>query len=326
MDDKLAVQNNTPSTKQVVIRNPSVNAIIPKNFDEVTKFSEAIAKSKMCPPAFRNDPDSCKVAVLHGLEIGLKPMQAIQGIAVISGKPSVWGDTMVALARAHPDFEWIKESFEGDEDQDTLAAFCEIKRRGCDSVMVIFAIADAKKAGLWGKQGPWTQYPRRMLQMRARSWAIRDNFQDALMGMYNADEMQDVPSDIIDITPVPEEEIGKVELARKEITNYTAKRKRDWWEKFENKLKENSTDSEFAEIQAMIPPGPGRPPIKKTEEEPPDNVEIPAALSTHGKALFPAYLDAKHYGEEALRDWLNDNAMAVENLPEDDRGYFASGK
>jgi len=35
---------------------------------------------------------------------------------------------------------------------------------------------------LWGKGGPWTNYPRRMLQMRARALCIRDSFADALHG------------------------------------------------------------------------------------------------------------------------------------------------
>ena len=48
------------------------------------------------------------------------------------------------------------------------------------------------QAGLWGKQGPWKQYPKRMLQMRARGFAIRDAFPDALRGMYMAEEVQDI--------------------------------------------------------------------------------------------------------------------------------------
>jgi hypothetical protein len=52
-------------------------------------------------------------------------------------------------------------------------------------------VAEAKKAGLWGKQGPWTQYPRRMLQMRARGFALRDAFPDVLRGLVTAEEAAD---------------------------------------------------------------------------------------------------------------------------------------
>jgi len=50
----------------------------------------------------------------------------------------------------------------------------------------------AKTAGLLGKQGPWTQYPRRMMQMRARSWALRDVFPDVLRGMPIAEDIMDI--------------------------------------------------------------------------------------------------------------------------------------
>ena len=57
-----------------------------------------------------------------------------------------------------------------------------------------------KKAGLWGKAGPWSQYPKRMLQMRARSFALRDKFADALSGLLMAEEVQDY-STTVDVTP-----------------------------------------------------------------------------------------------------------------------------
>ena len=56
-------------------------------------------------------------------------------------------------------------------------------------------MADAKTAGLIGKQGPWTQYPKRMRQMRARAFALRDVFPDVLRGMPVAEELQDMPKE-----------------------------------------------------------------------------------------------------------------------------------
>jgi len=58
---------------------------------------------------------------------------------------------------------------------------------------VIFSKEDAETAKLWGKQGPWQTYPKRMLAMRARGWAIRNVFPDALKGIQVAEEVQDIP-------------------------------------------------------------------------------------------------------------------------------------
>ncbi|GIV50961.1 MAG: hypothetical protein KatS3mg038_1482 [Candidatus Kapaibacterium sp.] len=52
-----------------------------------------------------------------------------------------------------------------------------------------FRVKDAKLAGLWAKPGPWQQFPHRMLQMRARSWALRDTFPDVLRGVVAAEEL-----------------------------------------------------------------------------------------------------------------------------------------
>jgi hypothetical protein len=56
-----------------------------------------------------------------------------------------------------------------------------------------------REGGLKGKQGPWTNYPKRMLQMRARSWCLRDVYPDVLRGVHVAEEAQDMPEK--DVTP-----------------------------------------------------------------------------------------------------------------------------
>jgi hypothetical protein len=69
-------------------------------------------------------------------------------------------------------------------------------------VTVKFSVEDAKRAGLWGKQGPWSAYPKRMMQMRARGFALRDAFPDVLKGLITAEEAEDYPSQPEkDITP-----------------------------------------------------------------------------------------------------------------------------
>ena len=86
------------------------------------------------------------------------------------------------------------ERVEGDGED--MVAICETKRHGWPSPVVgKFSVADAKLAGRWGKAGPWKQYPRRMLQMRARGFALRDAFADALKGIQSAEEVQDIPTE-----------------------------------------------------------------------------------------------------------------------------------
>ena len=100
-------------------------------------------------------------------------MQARQNIAVINGKPSVYGDAMMALVQASPVCEDVEEFFE-DEGTPNPVAVCVAKRKNRKPVVAKFSVEDAKRAGLWGKQGPWSAYPKRMMQMSARGFALRD--------------------------------------------------------------------------------------------------------------------------------------------------------
>lgn len=164
----------------------------PKTLDQMMDLANMVISSGLAPSTLKGSPQAVLIAMQHGMELGLAPMQAIQSIAVINGRPSIWGDAALALAMAHPDFEDIEETFERGATAEDMLAKCEVKRKGRSSVVRTFSVGDARKAGLWDKAGPWKQYPKRMLQMRARSFAIRDSFPDALKGVAIVEEMRDV--------------------------------------------------------------------------------------------------------------------------------------
>jgi hypothetical protein len=167
--------------------------LTPSNLKEAMEFSKIIAESDLVPKDYKGKPGNVLVAVQMGLELGLPPLQAIQGIAVINGRPSLWGDALLALVRASPHFESI------DEEQTETEAVCRVKRRGEAAITRSFSVTDATKARLSNKEGPWQQYPRRMLQMRARAFALRDAFADVLKGVAMAEEAQDIPDRSRDI-------------------------------------------------------------------------------------------------------------------------------
>ena len=163
------------------------------SMDDAYRFAKMVSSSEFAPKDFRGKPESCLLAIQAGSEVGLSPMQSLQSIAVINGRPSIWGDAAMALVQASPVCEYIREYVEGDGDN--LVAVCEAKRRGYPAPTVVrFSVADAKKASLWGKSGPWQQYPTRMLALRARGFALRNAFADALRGLITAEEAQDYPT------------------------------------------------------------------------------------------------------------------------------------
>lgn len=162
------------------------NLMLPQTLSEAMQYSEMMAKSQIIPKDYQGKPENVLVAVQWGHEIGLPPLQAMQNIAVINGRPSLWGDAVLALVRGSGKLEMIDERIENE------VAICRVKRKGEIEQVRTFSMAEAKQAGLIGKQGPWSQYPNRMLQMRARAFAMRDVFPDVLKGIAVAEEVQDV--------------------------------------------------------------------------------------------------------------------------------------
>ena len=158
------------------------------DFEQAWRLADMISKSQLCPKAYAGKPGDCMTAMLMGAELGLNPIQSLQNIATINGKPSLYGDACLALVMQHPQFSGINETIS----EDGTSATCELKR-GNSKVSRTFTKKAAEAAGLWGKPGPWQQYTQRMLQMRARSWAIRDLYPDALAGLSVVEEQQDAP-------------------------------------------------------------------------------------------------------------------------------------
>lgn len=160
-------------------------------FEQACKVAEFISKSQLVPDAYRGKPADIVIAMQLGMEVGIAPLQALQSIAVINGRPSLWGDAVKGLVIGHRDcVDFVEDEPQGDTPE-AWTATCTITRRGKTPVTRSFSWADAKKAGLSGKRGPWSEYPKRMLMMRARGFAVRDAFPDLLRGIVTAEEAQD---------------------------------------------------------------------------------------------------------------------------------------
>jgi hypothetical protein len=181
-----------------------------ESFEQLWRFATCIAKSPFAPKGMET-PEAIVPAIQLGLEIGLSPMAALQNVAVINGRPGIYGDAALALVRASGLCEAYTQKTEGAGD--TLAAVVTSKREGHEPLTHRFSVADAKKAGLWGKSGPWSQYPERMLLFRARGFNLRDNFGDVLKGLRTTEELSDIPAEktvsghVVQITPLPSVQI-----------------------------------------------------------------------------------------------------------------------
>jgi hypothetical protein len=141
-----------------------------------------LSKSTLVPKDYINKPDNIFVAMAMGYQLGFSVEQSIQDISVINGRPCLWGDGLLSLCLSHPSCKSITE--EPIKEGNLVVGYkCTVVRDGHEPHVKTFTLQEASNAGLLSRSPVWKSYPTRMLQMRARSLALRDKFADALRGL-----------------------------------------------------------------------------------------------------------------------------------------------
>ena len=172
------------------------------SLEDAFRFANAICASGFAPRGMEK-PESVLIALQWGAELGLTPMAGLTNIAVVNGRPALFGDAALALVRSSGQLEDYKEEETGEAGKDSYGWKVIVKRKNQSPQSETFTVADAKAAKLWGKTGPWTDYPRRMLKFRARGFVLRDTFGDILKGLRTAEEVRDMPEPV-NVTPLAE--------------------------------------------------------------------------------------------------------------------------
>lgn len=160
------------------------------NLDDMQMTAQLILQSGLCPDGYKTKAQVF-VGIQAGAEMGLKPMQALNSIAIIHGRPTLWGDAALGLVKKSglllkgPTGYTEEVTGEGDN---MVAKVVSVRIDG-SKVTTTFSVEDAKIAGLWNKAGTWKTHPKRMLKYKARAFNLRDNFPDVLMGLHLTEEL-----------------------------------------------------------------------------------------------------------------------------------------
>lgn len=215
-EEKNVVETKTQMVKKPVQNQNSVvrstmnhGIYFPSTKDDAWKFAQTFASSVFCPVQYKNKPGDVYLAMAYGAQIGLNPLLAVQNIAMVNGRPSVYGDALTAIVMANPETEKYEDGYK----DGGKTAYCKITRNG-HTIEREFSEDMARKAGLW-EQNTWKKYPQRMLMWRAKGWAIRDLYADVLMGMWSVEEAKDMQpiqdAEYVDISSHAPEEPPKEE-------------------------------------------------------------------------------------------------------------------
>lgn len=185
--------------QQRQLANPEVNeygGIQAKNFDEQWKVACVFAKSGVVPKSF-DTPEKVMVAMQFCAERQLRFTSTVQKLMVVNGSISGWGEFPLSQCFASGHLESYEEYFldaEGKKEEDASKIFeavCTVKRKGFAALTRRFSRKDATAAQLIDKD-LYKKYFKRMMQMKARGWALKDAFPDVLLGLAIAEYDHDV--------------------------------------------------------------------------------------------------------------------------------------
>ena len=183
--------------------------------DQIQK-AKLLADSSILPESYRQKPSNLLWAMELAEALDVSLAQAITGITVIQGKPTMSAEMMRALVLR------AGHRFRVSEMSETSVTVDVARKEWPDDVQQFtFSMTDAQHAGLAGS-GTYKKHPKAMLLARATSMACRAVFPDVVSGMgYTPDEIShDGPVKRVDtsrLTPqrshsVTVQQVGTVQL------------------------------------------------------------------------------------------------------------------
>lgn len=165
------------------VPEPSVAA-----FQAMERMAATVAKSGLY--GMKTTEQALTLMLLSRAE-GIDPMAAVRDYHVISGRPALKADTMLARFQSSGGrVDWKEYS-----DTRVVGVFSHPQ---AGSVTIDWDMERAKRAGLAARE-PWKNYPRAMMRARVISEGVRTCFPGVAIGTYTVEEAQDME---IDVTPI----------------------------------------------------------------------------------------------------------------------------
>jgi RecT family len=197
--------------KAIVKFNPETGFVF-DDIDGMFRAAECYLQSGFAPRGF-NTPQQLVICWARAAELGVRPLQAMEGMQVINNRLGIGGDMGLALVRSKGMLmQSPKVAYTGEGD--SLTCTVELHRKGDDEPRTyLFSVKQAKQAKIYERSDPWKSYPERMTYYRALGFGLRDLFGDVLKGMVTSEELHDYP----DVLEADEAKIERNRAAEQKI-------------------------------------------------------------------------------------------------------------
>lgn len=171
------------------------------DLDGMFRVANCYLQSGFAPESFKT-PQQLIICWARGAELGLRPLQSVEGLTVINNRIGIMGDVALGLVRASGLLDDEPEvEYSGEVGKDNWTCTVTVKRKGTKKGRsASFSLGEARQAGLLDRASakgipPWKAYPKRMLYYRPLGFILRDTFSDVLKGLPIAEELRDIPSE-----------------------------------------------------------------------------------------------------------------------------------
>lgn len=183
--------------QQDVANLPTVNVGLNnlQSFELAQRAAKLLASSTIVPKEYQGNLSNCVVALNMAARIGADPLQVMQNLVIVHGKPTWSSQFMIATVNSCGRFSALRYEFFGKQGTDEWGcrAWAIEKSTGEKLVGTDITIGLAKKENWYSKSGSkWQTMPQQMLMYRAGSWWARAYAPELSMGLHTADEMRDV--------------------------------------------------------------------------------------------------------------------------------------
>jgi hypothetical protein len=175
------------------------------NFNLAQRMAKALSESSIVPDQYRKNIPNCLIALEMANRVGASPMQVMQNLYIIQGRPS-WSSTfIIAAINSCKRFSPLHFDLTGEKLERKCTAWAIELKTGERLESPEVSMAMAKAEGWYDKNGSkWKTMPELMLRYRAASFFGRLYAADILLGMQSTEEI----GDVIDVTPTRTETTG----------------------------------------------------------------------------------------------------------------------
>ncbi len=166
-----------------------------EGFELAQRCAKLLASSTLVPKEYQGNLSNCVIALNMAQRIGADPLQVMQNLVIVHGRPTWSSQFLIATVNTSGRFSALRFEFFGEQGTDTWGCRAWAVERATNEKLVgaDITIAIAKAEGWYGKNGSkWKTMPQQMLMYRAGSWWTRAFAPELSMGLQTADEVGDV--------------------------------------------------------------------------------------------------------------------------------------